>query len=143
MESGNKINILMVEDEMIIALATTMALKEFHYEIINAYNGEDAVKMAVKNVDINLILMDINLGNGMDGTEAAKQILLKRNIPIIFLTSHNEQEYVNKVKNITRYGYVMKNSDIFVLQSSIEMAYDLFNAISIEKNEQYSNFNKV
>jgi PAS domain S-box-containing protein len=70
--------------------------------------------------------MDINLGKGIDGTEAARQILNRHNIPIVFLTSHSEKEYVDRVKEITRYGYVIKNSGDFVLQSSIEMAFELF-----------------
>jgi PAS domain S-box-containing protein len=72
--------------------------------------------------------MDIDLGKGIDGTEAARQILALRNIPIVFLTSHSEKEYVDKVKEITRYGYVIKNSGNFVLQTSIDMAFELSDA---------------
>ena len=39
---------------------------------------------------IDLILMDINLGSGMDGTQAAEQILRTNDIPILFLSSHTE-----------------------------------------------------
>jgi hypothetical protein len=35
---------------------------------------------------------------------------------------------VDKVSGVTRYGYVVKNSGDFVLQSSIEMAFELFEA---------------
>lgn len=52
--------------------------------------------------------MDIDLGAGIDGTEAAKTILESRDIPIIFLTSHSEKEYVDRVKKITGYGYVFQ-----------------------------------
>ncbi len=70
--------------------------------------------------------MDIDLGTDIDGTEAARRILAKKEVPIVFLTSHSEKELVEKVKNITRYGYVIKNSGAFVLLSSIEMAFELF-----------------
>ena len=72
--------------------------------------------------------MDIDLGAGIDGTEAARHILEQKNLPIVFLTSHSERARVEKVRDITRYGYVVKNSGDFVLQSSIEMAFDLFEA---------------
>lgn len=72
--------------------------------------------------------MDINLGNGMDGTEAARRILDKKNIPIIFLSSHTESDVVEKTEKITSYGYVVKNSGITVLDASIKMAFKLFKA---------------
>ena len=119
--------ILLVEDEALIAMATAHTIKGFGYDVVTAHSGEKAVTLATQNEQISLILMDIDLGGGIDGTEAARQILADRHIPIVFLTSHTEEEYVNRVKEITRYGYIIKNSGDFVLKSSIEMAFELFN----------------
>lgn len=58
--------------------------------------------------EIDLILMDIDLGEGMDGTQAAEIILREKDIPIIFLSSHTESEIVEKTEKITSYGYVVK-----------------------------------
>jgi len=135
MSKPEKKTILLVEDEVIIALAQSMIIREFGYEVITASSGKEAIQTAVDNRAIDLILMDIDLGKGISGPETAGQILALRNIPIVFLTSHSEKEYVDKVKEITRYGYVIKNSGNFVLQSSIEMAFELFNAnTNIQKN---------
>ena len=75
----------------------------------------------------------------MDGTVAAEIILKDHDIPIIFHTSHAEKEMVEKVKGITRYGYVLKNAGEFVLLESIQMAFELFNAHQqiAEKEERY------
>ncbi len=120
--------ILVVEDEAIISIITSKALKRFGYEVVPVNSGEKAVEAATEHMDLSLILMDINLGEGIDGTEAARQILSARDIPIVFHTSHSEREMVEKVRGITRYGYVVKSSGDFVLQSSIEMAFELFEA---------------
>jgi PAS domain S-box-containing protein len=121
--------ILLVEDEAIIALSETAILEGFGYRVKAARNGESAVELFRKgDDDIDLVLMDIDLGRGMDGTEAARQILGLKDVPIVFLTSHSERERVEKVRGITRYGYVIKNSGDFVLQTSIEMAFELFKA---------------
>jgi len=124
----NRKPILLVEDDIGTTLIETQLLKSFGYDVVAAKSGEEAVNVAMGNNKIALILMDINLGSGIDGTEAARQILGKRQLPIVFLSSHTEKEYVERVKAITRYGYVIKNSDKFVLQSSIEMAFHLFEA---------------
>jgi DNA-binding NarL/FixJ family response regulator len=72
--------------------------------------------------------MDFNLGEGISGAEAAEEILKFKNIPIIFLTSHFEKEIVERVRNVNRYGYIIKNSGETFLISSIEMALSLFEA---------------
>jgi len=118
--------ILLVEDEAIIALAQAAALKRHGYRVVTAYNGLDAVAKAEQDPDLDLILMDIDLGSGMDGTEAAQAILQRRDIPVVFLSSHTERDVVEKTEQITSYGYVVKNSGETVLIASIKMAYKLF-----------------
>ena len=77
---------------------------------------------------IDLVLMDINLGEGMDGTEAAQRILAMRDIPLVFLSSHTEPEVVARTEGITNYGYIVKNSGPTVLFMSIKMAFKLHEA---------------
>ena len=73
--------------------------------------------------------MDIDLGPGkMDGIQAAEIILQQRDLPIVFCTSHAEKEIVERVKGITRYGYVIKNSGEFVMLETVNTAFDLFEA---------------
>ncbi|HOO72930.1 MAG TPA: PAS domain S-box protein [Spirochaetota bacterium] len=120
--------ILIVENEAVIALNQAETVKSFGYQVMIANSGEQALDFIENSNDIGLVLMDIDLGKGMDGPQTAREILARRDIPIVFLTSHAEREIVEKVRGITRYGYVIKNSGDFVLQSSIEMAYDLFDA---------------
>lgn len=72
--------------------------------------------------------MDIDLGPGMDGTEAAKEIQKIRDIPIVFLSSHIEKAIVDRTEAITSYGYVVKNTGITVLAASIKMAFRLHEA---------------
>ncbi len=94
--------------------------------MIAATTGEKAVELAAGDTQPDLILMDIMLGRGINGAEAAEQILAKRNIPIVFLSSHSDREVLDKIRGISRYGYVLKNSDEFVLQSLIHMSIELF-----------------
>lgn len=120
--------ILLVEDEVIIAMAEMTVLKKNGFEAINATSGEEALEILKNDDSIDLILMDFALGKGMSGAETAEEILKTKNIPIIFLTSHFEREIVERVRHINRYGYVIKNSGETFLISSIEMALNLFEA---------------
>ncbi|GAK55168.1 hypothetical sensory transduction histidine kinase [Candidatus Vecturithrix granuli] len=128
MENTRPKTLLLVEDETIIAMAEARILEKHGYQVVITSSGEQAIEMVAANPAIDLILMDIDLGRGIDGTQAAQKILQQRDLPIIFLTAHTEQAMVEKVRKITRYGYVLKDSGNFVLLSSIEMAFELFEA---------------
>lgn len=125
---SEKRSILLVEDERATALLEKKRLEQYGYRVKTVSTGEEAVRVFQQNENIDLVLMDIDLGEGMDGTEAASVILEIRDIPIVFLSSHVEKEVVEKTEKITSYGYVVKNTGITVLDASIKMAFKLFEA---------------
>ncbi|HSV56988.1 MAG TPA: PAS domain S-box protein [Magnetospirillaceae bacterium] len=120
--------LLIVEDEGIIALAEARVLRNAGYEVDIVHAGQACVEAVRSDPSIDLVLMDIDLGRGISGPEAAGIILGIRPLPIVFLTSHSERVMVERVRNITRHGYVVKEAGSFVLLSSIEMAFELFSA---------------
>jgi CheY-like chemotaxis protein len=101
--------ILIVEDEAIVALAESFMLEKKGYAVDTVRSGEAALAYLEGGAAPDLILMDIDLGPGIDGTVAASAILQRRKLPIVFLTSHASKEMVEKVRGITRYGYIIKN----------------------------------
>ena len=139
-----KKTILLVEDEVILALAQKMVLEKYGYTTIIVNSGEKAVETVTSNHGIDLILMDIDLGNGMDGTEAAALILKNFDVPVVFCSSHTEPEIVEKTEKITSYGYVVKSSSNTVMDASIKMAFRLFEAKTNEKkNEEILHNNDI
>ena len=119
MAGSNKRTILLVEDNVITAMEEQVSLEKYGYNVIPAYSGQEAVEIFNNNTGIELILMDIDLGTGINGPDAARTILKIREIPIVFLSSHIEPEIVETTEKITSYGYVVKNSGITVLDASI------------------------
>ncbi len=120
--------ILLVEDEALIAMAEAQVLKKYGYEVLTAHNGEKAIETVDSEPGVSLILMDIDLGKGIDGTETAERILAAHDLPIAFLSSHTEPEVVEKTEGITSYGYILKNSGETVLLASVRMAFRLYEA---------------
>lgn len=128
--------ILLVEDEALIALSEKALLQKHGFIVLTAANGTMAVDLALRTPQLDLILMDIDLGTGMDGTKAAQQILAQRDVPIVFLSGYTEPEVVEKTEKITSYGYVVKNSGETVLITSIKMAFKLFDAYQRLKHQE-------
>lgn len=127
-DDSRKSTLLLVEDEAIIAMAEKDILCNAGYSVLVAHSGEAALNLVRQGIDLDLVLMDIDLGEGDDGTAAARSLLELRELPVVFLTNHGEREIVAKVKDVTRYGYVIKDSGEFVLLETIERALDLFRA---------------
>ena len=95
-----KSNILIVEDHELtrFGLKTAFESCDFVDKIFEAESAETGLEIASNN-EINLIIMDLGLP-GMDGIEATKQVkALNKDIKIVVLTSHNdEQEVLNSLK---------------------------------------------
>lgn len=126
-------NILLVEEDLIIGLHQKKELEKKSYKVKHVNTSEKAIEAAFKEgACFDLILMDIDLGSGPDGIQTAQQIIEKKDIPILFLSSHTESEVVEKTEKVTSYGYVVKNTGMTVLDASIKMAFRLHDA---KKNE--------
>jgi CheY-like chemotaxis protein len=119
-----KKKILLVEDESILAMIETRMLKNVGYDVEIVRSGEEAIDTISKDKTKDLILMDVDLGPGINGMEAAGVIIKQCNTPIVFLTSH-DPEMINLPGSSSGYGYIRKTWDYLSLQSSVEMAFNL------------------
>lgn len=117
-----KANILIVEDERIVAEDIQTSLKELGYSVAGIVSsGEEALKKAAAEHP-DLVLMDIMLKGEMNGTEAAEQIRSLYNIPIIYLTAYADENVLARAKITEPFGYIVKPFEDMELNSSIEIA---------------------
>ena len=102
----NKImkTVLLVEDEPVAAISKKRALTGKGYNVTSADTGEKAIEMMDNTDSIpDIILMDIELGAGIDGISAAEIIQKKHDIPVIFLTFHTGSEIIERF--LLRFSY--------------------------------------
>jgi CheY-like chemotaxis protein len=114
--------VLIVEDEMIVALELKETLKKLGYTVVAAVdNGYDAIKKAGR-LQPDVVLMDIRIRGDMDGIETAERLLSLYDVPVIYLTAHSDNETLRKAINTTPAGYLVKPVNERALYSNIEMA---------------------
>jgi len=128
MDERSKKTILLVEVEAPAASGLRPSLEKCGYEVVTAGSGEEAIKAAGGNASVDLILMDFDLGEGIDGAETARRILQGRSLPLIYLSGGTEPELAAKTEGTNFYGCVSKSSGIALLDASIRMAFRLFEA---------------
>lgn len=118
----DKIQILIAEDEYIVAMDIKNVLEKIGYQVTSFVNsGMDVIQKAATEMP-DLILMDIILNGSMDGIETAKIIKSKYNIPIVYLTALIDEETLHKAKITEPGGYILKPFDERGLHSAIEIA---------------------
>src|ERR1051326_435717 len=118
----NKIGILVVEDENIVAKDIQQSLKKLGYEVLGVCStGQDAMDKA-EQTKPNLVLMDIMLKGDISGIEAAEYVRTKLHIPVIFLTAYADSSTLSKAKVTEPYGYIIKPFKEIDLQTNIEIA---------------------
>jgi PAS domain S-box-containing protein len=114
--------ILIVEDEAIVAKNVEVALKKKGYGVpAIASAGEEAIQQAAE-LRPDLVLMDIRLRGDMLGVEAARQIRARFGIPVVYLTAHADTATLESAKVGEPFGYLIKPFKVEDLQSTIEMA---------------------
>lgn len=114
--------ILIVEDELIIATNMNDLLERLGYCVLQVVSsGEEAIIIAEQDRP-DLVLMDINLSGTLDGIQTATRIIAVSDIPIVYLTSHSQDEFIERAKLTHPFGYLIKPVKGKDLKVAIEMA---------------------
>lgn len=101
-------SILIVEDEMLIALFTSATLSDLGYSVIGiAATAEAALQSAAEHRP-DLVLMDITLRGQRDGIDAAQLLRERLGIPILFLTAHADGATMERAAMVEPVGYLVK-----------------------------------
>lgn len=131
--------ILLIEDEPVTAMAEKDELEQYDFDVDVVYDGEKSFEYLDEEPDIDLILMDIELKGEKDGIELAQEIQENKDIPILFLTSHKDPEYINRVMGTKSYNYLVKeNCNGPMLNNAIHQALKLYRSKKkIKKQNKY------
>ena len=85
------LRVLLVEDELFVALHLEAVLEDLGHSVIAIVSTGEA---ALDEVDFHapdLVFMDVNLGAGIDGVEAARRITRLRNVPVVFVSAYGDE----------------------------------------------------
>lgn len=114
--------ILVVEDDRVVARDLKQQLTRLGYEVVGITSrGEDASALALAT-SADLALTDIRLEGAMDGVDAAQDIRLACDIPVVFLTAYADNETIRRARVTEPFGYLLKPFEDSQLRTAVEMA---------------------
>lgn len=102
----NKEKILVCDDDKEIVEAIKIFLTQENYEVLSAYNGEEALK-TLQDTPVDLLIIDVMMPK-LDGIRATLKIREKNNIPIIILSAKSEDADKILGLNVGADDYVTK-----------------------------------
>jgi len=118
----NIANILVVEDEAIVAANIEMRLQSLGYSVPAIVDsGADALTV-IDTVHPDLVLMDIRIAGPIDGVVTAEIIRARYAIPVIYLTAYTDAETLQRARRTEPYGYIHKPFEVGELRTAIELA---------------------
>lgn len=119
-------NILVCEDEGIVAREIQSTLERYGYNVVGrAGSGEEAIRLASENTP-DLALMDINLPGSLDGIATAQFLKEHYNVPVVYLTAYGDDETFSEAKQTQPLGYLLKPFREDELHTTIEAALHNF-----------------
>lgn len=119
----NKKNVLIVEDDMIISMVLEQMIEKVgHHVVDKAATGQKAIELAFK-LSPDVILMDIQLKDDVDGITAMQKIRKSSTVPVIYITGNSDQYYRSRVKETNYVDYLVKPIQMEDLKASINKIF--------------------
>jgi len=118
--------VLICEDEGLTALAFRNALLSAGYDVVGQASEGEAVVALARQLQPDLILMDINLQGSVSGIEATGQILREQNVAIIVITVYSDDPHIQAALSTGACGYLVKPVSKEQLLVAIDVCLDRF-----------------
>ncbi len=124
----NRVRVLIIEDEAVLAMDLCDTLEAEGYYVVGiANNGKRALEIFQQN-QVDLVLCDINIKGEWDGIETINQLHNFRVVPVIYVTALADKETRERAKLTYPAAYLFKPVNNASLNISIELAIQNFTA---------------
>jgi CheY-like chemotaxis protein len=128
MHIGEKIFILLVDDEPDYVEPMAFWLRGRGYLVSVATSGEEAIKI-IKEQTPRIVFLDIVMPD-MDGIETLKRIReFNQTVPVIMITAYADEEKLVKSQKLNISGFFSKDEDVRILQNTIELTLKTYKRI--------------
>jgi len=114
--------ILIVEDEVIIAIDLKSKLQSLGYTVTDIVDNSDVLTDKIVSNKPDLILLDINIMGSRNGIEMAHVINKEHKIPFIYVTSYTDKHTLDEVKKTNPLGYIVKPFTLEDIRVELELS---------------------
>jgi DNA-binding LytR/AlgR family response regulator len=126
MTADERMQILIVEDEAILAMELSDSLEQEGYHVVgSAANGRRALEIFLQQ-RVDLVLCDITIKGDWDGIETVQQLINERPVAVVYLTALTDRETLDRAKQTFPSAFLNKPYQLTSLRTAIELAIHNF-----------------
>lgn len=114
--------VLIVEDERVVATHVQRSLQDAGYVVIGIAASVAEVTRLVSGETPDVALVDIRLRGGGEGFEIAEWLRADRDVPVVYMTAHTDDDTLQRAARTGAYGYVVKPFTIGEVKSALQVA---------------------
>lgn len=137
----HNVRVVIAEDEGLTQLQLKKMMKIFGGEVVAVVSGGTDAVEAVISLKPDLVLMDVQMDNHIDGIEAARRILAEMSVCIILMTAY--EEFREQATEVGVAGYLIKPLCVDELEIELPKLYRAFKVREEEDKESVSFFDKI
>jgi len=116
--------VLIVDDQIIIALSLKVTLEELGFKNISICGtGEEAIRLS-RIIKPDIIIMDIMLGSGINGYEASKIIKKELGSKVLFLSGYPEINIISEIILNNPNSLILKPHNIREVEDKITLLFN-------------------
>lgn len=116
-------NIVIVEDEVITQRYLQDIFAQHKVNVSGCFDNAVDTLEALKSLNCDMILMDINIKGPVDGIQLARKILETHTLPVIFITAHNDDATLEELLELAPYGFIGKPFSSKEILVTLRIAY--------------------
>lgn len=109
---------------MILSMVLERMVLKLNYSVAGKIiTGKEAIDTA-NELSPDLILMDIQLKDDIDGITAMNEIRNNSDVPVIYITGNSDEYNLSRAKETNFIDYLVKPIQMSDLRSSIDKAFN-------------------
>ena len=116
--------VLIVEDDNIQKIVLERLVNQIGHTVIGSTSaGSRAIESALRIGAVDLILMDINLADDVDGIDAAKEISKHRKVKLVYITGTEDPDVFARAQATDFADYLIKPVSKGMLEKAFKRAF--------------------
>jgi DNA-binding response OmpR family regulator len=93
--------VLLVDDDTAVRTLAAASLQEEHFYVLQASDSDEALRVARSHESIDLLLTDVEMGDGLNGFELGSRIMAERpGLPVLVMSGFPDAESMAAVKGM-------------------------------------------
>jgi CheY-like chemotaxis protein len=96
--------VLIVEDSALVRIDLAETLRSLGWSVLEADSGEEALDLCTSGQHVDVLVTDINLGNGTTGWDIARAFWLREPLPVIYMSGNAD----NPLRHVPASAFMTK-----------------------------------